>query len=591
MPKDRLLRERRTVGFRFFLMLSLVAALGIGALALLLDRVILPSQFDLAEQRVRTLGKELLSIIPYLSVNETQELLETIQHAEPDLSYLLLNDRSCRALAHSNPKRVGMVFDDPQSIISCRDGREVRQIYLRDENNPSSPFYLEKVIDLNLPLHDKNGVHVGAVSLGLSLKSLDALQQHHRRILLWGAVLFTVAFFLVAWLHLTEMRPIQQQLSESEVTYRTLFENSPNPLAFLSRDGKITLVNKEFEKLSGFGAEAIEGHMFWSQFVASVDEETPSFVQAVHADGAEDTSRTYECSFVGNHGKRRDVMATVGPIPFSPKKLATLVDMTEKIALDRERERLLAELTQKNEELESIVYVTSHDLRSPLINIQGFSRNLEKYCRQITATLDEFQDVASLKTALEPLIHEKIPSALHFISASGTRMGDLIDGLLRLSRAGRATLTLVCVDMDAMMRNVVDAATYQIQKTEAHVETSPLPPCWADEQQVSQVFSNLLDNALKYRDSERPLRICVTGEIREKRILYRVEDNGRGMAPEHREKIWQLFHRLEPQTSEPGEGLGLTLVRRIVDRLGGKIWVESEPHCGSCFFVELPRCL
>ena len=592
MPKQRLLRERHTetIGRRFFLMLSLVAALGIGILALVLDRVILPSQIDLAEQRVRTLGKELLTIIPYLSNEETQELLENIQHVEPDLSYLLRNDRSCRALAHSNPHRVGMVFDDPQSIVSCRDGREVRQIYLRDENDPTSPFYREQVIDLNLPLYNKQGIHVGAVSLGLSLKSLEALQQRYRRILAWGAALCTVAFFLVAWLHLAEMRPIRQKLSESEVTYRTLFENSPNPLAFVASDGKIALINKEFEKLSGYGAEDIEGHMSWSQFFSPEDATSPAALHVPGVDLLAETPQRFECHFVGQGGTHRDVMATVGPIPFSEKTLVTLVDVTEKKALDREREALVAELSQKNEELESIVYVTSHDLRSPLINIQGFSRNMEKYCRQIAALLDGAQELPLLKTSLDPLVREKIPSALRFISAGGTRMGELIDGLLRLSRAGRAALNLDLVDMDTMMRHVVDAATYQIQKTGAHVEILPLPPCWADEQQISQIFSNLLDNALKYRDPQRPLRVSVSGATSDTRVLYVVEDNGRGIAPEHREKIWQLFHRLEPQESEPGEGLGLTLVRRIVERLGGKIWVESEPHSGSRFFVELPRC-
>jgi len=122
-----------------------------------------------------------------------------------------------------------------------------------------------------------------------------------------------------------------------------------------------------------------------------------------------------------------------------------------------------------------------------------------------------------------------------------------------------------------------------------------LPDCRADAALINQVFSNLLENAIKYRDSARPLRVRVWGRHpgwghREKdaRTVYCVEDNGLGVAPEHRQKIWDLFYRPNPQGSSAGEGIGLTVVQRVVERHGGKVWMESETGKGSRFFLTLP---
>jgi signal transduction histidine kinase len=114
-----------------------------------------------------------------------------------------------------------------------------------------------------------------------------------------------------------------------------------------------------------------------------------------------------------------------------------------------------------------------------------------------------------------------------------------------------------------------------------------LPPCQGDQTQINQVFSNLLDNALKYLDSNRPGEIRVSGREESAEIIYSVEDNGIGIAEEHQESIYHIFHRLKPQHGS-GDGLGLTIVRRVVDRHNGKIWVASLPGRGSTFYVALP---
>ncbi|MEI8345444.1 MAG: ATP-binding protein, partial [Candidatus Omnitrophota bacterium] len=257
-------------------------------------------------------------------------------------------------------------------------------------------------------------------------------------------------------------------------------------------------------------------------------------------------------------------------------------------AARKERERLLKELERKNKELESIIYVTSHDLRSPLVNIQGFSKILEKNYQEMLQWVqaqalpeDGPQDAVFALTA-------KMARNVHFITTSVHKMDMLIEGLLRVSRLGLAELHVETIPMGIIFKHIVEAMTYQIHQAGATVEIGYVPDCRGDKIQIGQVFSNLVDNALKYRQDGRPLKIRITGEDREDHSVYCVEDNGIGIADEHQDKIWELFHRLNPDSRMPGEGLGLTMVRRTVDRNNGWVWVESALGEGSRFFVALP---
>jgi PAS domain S-box-containing protein len=264
-------------------------------------------------------------------------------------------------------------------------------------------------------------------------------------------------------------------------------------------------------------------------------------------------------------------------------------DITDRKAAEAERERLLSELGQKNKELETLVYVASHDLRSPLVNVLGFSQRLEKAVREALERVRGAEDLGALQAALEPALAERMPTALRFIQASGTKMDALIGGLLKVSRAGRVELKPEVLDLQAMLRGLLDAMAFQIQQAGAFVEVGPLPPCMGDPGQIGQVLTNLLDNALKYRDPGRPLRISVSGREEGGFTVLEVADTGIGIEPESQDKVFVLFHRLDPLGSVAGEGLGLTLVQRMVERNGGRVWLTSEPGVGTRFSITLPR--
>ncbi len=249
-----------------------------------------------------------------------------------------------------------------------------------------------------------------------------------------------------------------------------------------------------------------------------------------------------------------------------------------------------AELARKNEEMESMIYTASHDLRSPLVNIQGFSQRLDKAKGDIDARLAQDDVPDAVRNSLAKVLGERIPAALGFIKSSSLKMDALINGLLRLSRAGRAQLTIQPLDMNALLHEIVGTLTIQIQQAGGAVTIGDLPPCLADSAQINQVFTNLIDNAVKYRDPARALTITVNGSVQGGRVRYSVADTGLGIAEEFQPKVWQLFHRLDPNGAVAGEGLELTLVRRILERLHGHITLTSTAGEGSCFTIELPAC-
>ena len=262
-------------------------------------------------------------------------------------------------------------------------------------------------------------------------------------------------------------------------------------------------------------------------------------------------------------------------------------ELDEHKKVEKERESLLAKLSEKNKELEQIIYATSHDLRSPLVNIQGFTRELEQSFKQAHEVLNSKDIAPAVREKLGSTLNEDIPAELQHILASSAKMDSLLSGLLKLSRMGRANINIEKLDMNKLMPEVISTLEFQAGETRATVEVEELPPCYGDEAQINQVFSNLLGNALKFLDPKRRGVIRISGREEKKQVIYCVGDNGIGIAGKDKDAIFEIFHKLNPDDKR-GEGLGLVIVKKILDRHGGKVWVESEPGKGSKFFVSLP---
>ncbi len=278
-----------------------------------------------------------------------------------------------------------------------------------------------------------------------------------------------------------------------------------------------------------------------------------------------------------------------------PQKIGEIVvgrvwsfrDVTERRLAEQEREKLMHKLRSKNEELQSIVYISSHDLRSPLVNINGFSDLLTQHINRLKSLLKSGAE--ENRSELTELLEGHIPEDIEFIAHGTKKMELLINGLLQVSRVGTTAVNPVEFDMNDVVDTIIDNVTYKAKQREAVITRDDLCPCYGNPVQINQVFSNLIDNALKYCDLSRKTHIHVSCVHNNSNAVYCVHDNGIGIANDQHEKVFNIFYRFDPEHVAEGEGLGLTIVRRILDHHSGRIWIESTPGEGSKFFISLPR--
>lgn len=272
----------------------------------------------------------------------------------------------------------------------------------------------------------------------------------------------------------------------------------------------------------------------------------------------------------------------------SPAKNMFATITTDVSEIQQIKERMI----MKNKELENYLYVASHDLRSPLVNIQGFSARLKKQVAEISGSFSAAEwgtaahDDKILAVTL--LLEEGIPKTLDFIFTNVAKMDKLINGLLHISRTGRISMNVSLVDMNKVIRAVLDSFAFQLEQAHAETKIGDLPDCYGDENLLNQLFSNIVSNAIKYRDAVRPLIITIGCTARHRRNQYFISDTGIGIAKRYCDRVWDVFYRIDWDGAAPGDGVGLSIVKRIVDKHTGKTWLESEEGQGSTFFVELP---
>lgn len=248
-----------------------------------------------------------------------------------------------------------------------------------------------------------------------------------------------------------------------------------------------------------------------------------------------------------------------------------------------------ADLTAANEEIQRYAYIVSHDLRAPLVNVMGYTSELEQAGKIIERGVAEAEAEREVSADIVTAVREDMPEALGFIRASTEKMDRLINAILRLSREGRRNLLPETLDMTAMARNIADSVHHQTEAAGAQILVEALPSIESDRLSMEQILGNLIDNAVKYLDAGRPGEIVISGEdLPGGWVVYRVADNGRGIAARDHERIFELFRRSGKQDRR-GEGLGLAFVRNSVRRIGGTIDIESELGKGSTFLLKFPK--
>ena len=254
-----------------------------------------------------------------------------------------------------------------------------------------------------------------------------------------------------------------------------------------------------------------------------------------------------------------------------PEVIRRALQEKRELRLRRQAEEDLArkvdELARSNAELEQFAYIASHDLQEPLRMVAAYTQLLaERYRGKLDENADKF---------------------IGYASEGALRMQSLIQDLLMFSRVGRNGDACGHVDCDAAMKEVLLSLGPAMQESGAVVTHATLPVVWADRSRMTQVFQNLIGNAIKFRGKEPPA-ISVQAEKRGQQWLFSVSDNGIGIAPEQAENIFVVFQRLHTRTEYPGNGIGLAICKKIIEHCGGKIWVEAQAGHGSIFKFTLP---
>jgi PAS domain S-box-containing protein len=345
--------------------------------------------------------------------------------------------------------------------------------------------------------------------------------------------------------------------------FRLVVESAPNAILVVDAQHVITLVNRNTEQLFGYSRDEMIG-----QSVALLVPVPFRKQHAVHAEAYR--ARPITRAMGGGReliGRRKDGTEVAIEIGLNPLQtsdglftLASIIDITE-------RKRVADELRRSNAELEQFAYVASHDLQEPLRMVASYTELLgQRYRGKLDDKADKY---------------------IFYAVDGAKRMQRLVSDLLAYSRVGSQGKRLVPVDAEAVVHSVVHMLGAAVRDASATIEVSPLPAVLADEGQLRQLFQNLIGNALKFRASADPvigIRAARDGE----RWVFCVEDNGIGIDMQYAERIFQMFQRLHERNKYEGSGIGLAIVKRIVERHGGAIWLESKPGLGTSFFFSLP---
>jgi len=380
---------------------------------------------------------------------------------------------------------------------------------------------------------------------------------------------------------ITERREAERALRESEAKFRTLIETIPHCVTIFQDDRNVYINPAGLRMFGCTDPDQIVGHDVMERVADCDKERLRGYVRARAAGGR--VPDHYFATFKRLDGEEFPAEVYVRPTIFNgrPAWQVMAMDITERVRAEEELRRYregleelveqrTAELAEVNAELEAFAYSVSHDLRAPLRAMEGFAEALlEDYSDKLNS---EGQDYARA------------------IAQAAKKMDTLVCDLLAYSRIGRQEIRLDRVDLEAVVEEVLANLNAEINDRGATIEVQEhLPTVQAHYATLAQVVGNLVSNALKFVEPPKTPHVKLWAEEDGEVVRLWVEDNGIGIAPQHHERIFRVFERLHGVDKYPGTGIGLAIVRRGAERMGGKVGVESEPGHGSRFFVELPR--
>jgi two-component system sensor kinase FixL len=403
-----------------------------------------------------------------------------------------------------------------------------------------------------------------------------------------------------------ERQHAEAALRNSEARQEAILQTAVDSIITIDEHGLIELFNPAAEHLFGYTATEVLGQNITMLMPAPYREEHDGYLARYRQTG--------EPHIIGIgrevRGRRHDgttfpMALAVSEVHLDDRCLFTGIvhDLSARVqaeealrqahaALEQRVQERTAALQEANDDIRRFAYIVSHDLRAPLINLHGFADELRDACAVLTAVLPalmphlEGRQGAEVTRALE----DEIPEALGFIETAVTRMDRLIEAVLQLSRFGRRELQREPIATEALVHDTLRTLAHQIAQRQVQVTVGPLPVVHADRLALTQIFGNLLANAVAYLEPRRPGEIAITATQHPGMTVFAVRDNGRGIAADDIPKVFEPFRRVGRQ-DVPGEGMGLAYVHALVRRHGGDLTCQSTLGVGTTLTFTIAHTL
>ena len=493
---------------------------------------------------------------PFLK--EERDLLDGIAQAISEAVELRRAEQERESLAKFPGENPGPVarFTASGQVLYANAAARMLIAALGDGSGLATPAQWQKVVEQAL----ESGRH----------QTFDI--QHQRRTFLIEVVPISGAGYANLYgRDITERKDAEERLKRSSALLWGIMERTPDAIYLKDQDGRYQLANSAAARALGkTSPEEVIGTDDMSLLPAKQARRIRENDRRIMASGESGVSE----EVIEVAGDTRVFLTSRSPYRDENGKVTGIIgvahDVTNRKQAQREREKLISELEAKNAELERFTYTVSHDLKSPLLTIKGFSGYLLK-------------DVAGGRA-------ERLKGDISRIDSAAGKMEQLLDELLELSRIGRVVNRPAEVLLGDLVREAVSAVAFRVESKGVQIRISPhLPVVWGDGPRLVQTLQNLIENAAKFMGDQAKPCIEIGARQEGDEVLCFVRDNGMGIEPQYYEKVFGLFEKLDQGMAE-GTGIGLSLVKRIIEVHGGRIWIESQgPGHGSTFWFTLPQ--